>query len=106
MELIQAHGMELLIIAIFVGITILYIAWQIQKKGLKKTVVDFIVEAEELYNQGENEEKITYVIDNIIALIPMPLRLFITTSCVKKFIQKIFDEVKKAVDYMPEGKEK
>ena len=43
-----------------------------------------------------------YVIDCIIGLLPMPLRIFITRNTVRKFIQKIFDIVKGALDYIPE----
>jgi hypothetical protein len=40
-----------------------------------------------------------YVIDKVIAVIPMPFSLFITRNTIKKFAQKIFDEVKAALDY-------
>ena len=80
---------------------IIYIAWQIKKKGLKGFAVDFIVKAEDMYNKGDNEEKLNYVIDKIIALIPAPLNIFITRETVKSFVQSVFDGVKKALDYVP-----
>lgn len=99
MEFIQTHWMELLILALaFVG-AILYVAWQIKKNGLRGTVVNFIVEAEKNYMQGANENKLNYVIDKVIALIPAPFSLFITREIVKDFIQKVFDDVKEALDY-------
>ena len=99
MEFIQTHWLELLILALFLIGVIIYVAWLIKKKGLRKTVVDLIVKAEDMYNDGANEEKINYVIDKVIALIPMPLQFFVTRTTVRKFIQSIFDEVKRALDY-------
>lgn len=99
MEFIQTHWLELIIIALFFIIAIIYIAWQIKKNGLRGAVVNLIVKAEDMYNKGDNEEKINYVIDKVIALIPMPLQLLITRTTIRNFIQKIFDETKKALDY-------
>ena len=99
LEFIQTHWLELTIVALFFIGAIVYIAWLFKKKGLRGVVVDLIVIAEKEFKQGENEEKLNYVIDKLIALIPTPFNLFITRETVKKFIQKIFDEVKEALDY-------
>ena len=53
----------------------------------------------ELTDKWSNEGKLNYVIDEVIALLPMPFRLLITRETIKKFIQKVFDETKKALDY-------
>lgn len=79
----------------------MYLVWQIKKKGLRQTVINLIVRAENMYKKGDNEKKINYVIDKIIVLIPAPLSFFITREAVREFIQTIFDEVKKALDYVP-----
>lgn len=92
---------EIAIVAIAILAFILYLVWQIKKKGLRATAVDLIVKAEDMFKQGDNENKLNYVIDKIIAIIPMPLSLFITREAVREFIQTIFDEVKKALDYVP-----
>lgn len=92
---------EISIVIIAILVFILYLVWQIKKKGLRETVVDLIVKAEDMFKQGENENKLNYVIDKIIAIIPMPLSLFITRDSVKSFIQSVFDETKKALDYVP-----
>jgi uncharacterized membrane protein YjgN (DUF898 family) len=84
----------ILIICIAFGI---YIAWKIKKEGLKQFVVDAIVYAEE--NITYNEDKFNYVVERVIALIPAPFNLFITTSMVEKLVQDVFDLVKKALDY-------
>lgn len=88
-------------VIIFLAV-LLYIVWQIKKKGLKKTVVNLIVIAEELFEDGEGQEKMNYVIDSVIGLLPFPLRLVITRNTLRKFIQKIFDIIKQALDYIPE----
>lgn len=92
---------EIAIVVIAILAFILYLVWQIKKKGLRATAVDLIVKAEDMFKQGDNENKINYVIDKIIVLIPAPLSFFITREAVREFIQTIFDEVKKALDYVP-----
>lgn len=99
MDFIQIHWLELTIIALFFIIIVIYIVWQIKKNGLRGAVVNLIVKAEDIYNKGDNEEKINYVIDKVIVLLPMPFQLLITRETIRKFIQKIFDETKKALDY-------
>ncbi|MNT68994.1 hypothetical protein D3C72_2072690 [compost metagenome] len=54
--------------------------------------------AEEVFFKGQNETKINFVIDKVIAVLPLPLQLFITREMVRKFIQTVFDELKKAFD--------
>lgn len=102
MEYISAHWLELAVLVILILAFTIYVAWEISKKGLRQSVIDLIVYAESM--TVENEEKMNYVIDKVIALIPMPLNLLLTRSTVQKFIQKIFDEIKKALDYGREEK--
>lgn len=92
---------EIAIVVIAILAFILYLFWQIKKNGLRQTAISLIVKAENIYKKGENEKKINYVIDKIIVLIPAPLSFFITRETVREFIQTIFDEVKKALDYVP-----
>lgn len=99
MDIKQIIG--IVIAVLLVAAFILYIAWQIKKKGLRQFAVDFIVKAEDMFNQGDNENKLNYVIDKVIALIPAPLNFFITREAVKTFVQSVFDSVKKALDYTP-----
>lgn len=87
-------------VALVIGF-IIYVAWQIKKNGLRTFAISCIVRAEDMYKQGDNEKKLNYVIDKIIALIPAPLNLFITRETVKAFVQNVFDGVKKALDYVP-----
>lgn len=93
---------EIVIVVIAILAFILYLVWQIKKKGLRATAVDLIVKAEKMFRQGDNENKLNYVIDKIISItIPKPLSLFITRDSVKSFVQSVFDETKKALDYVP-----
>lgn len=92
---------EIAIVVIAILAFIMYLVWQIKKKGLRQTAINLIVRAENMYKKGENEKKLNYVIDKIIVLIPAPLSFFITREAVREFIQTIFDEVKKALDYVP-----
>lgn len=93
---------EIAIVVIAILAFILYLVWQIKKKGLRATAVDLMVKAEEMFRQGDNENKLNYVIDKIISItIPKPLSLFITRDSVKSFVQSVFDETKKALDYVP-----
>ena len=93
---ISVVAIALMVIAFFI-----YIAWQIKKNGLKEFATQMIVKAEDMYKKGQNDEKFNYVVEKVIAMIPMPLQLFITEDMVKNFIQKVFDSVKIALDYTP-----
>lgn len=92
---------EIAVIAIIVLLFIFWLVWQIKKKGLKQFVTQMIVKAEDTYDKGQNSEKLNFVIDKVIAMLPKPLQFFITREAVKKFVQSIFDTVKKALDYTP-----
>lgn len=93
-----------IVVLVFVIILIaLLVAWQIKKSGLKQFVVNMIVKAEDMYKQGDNEAKMDYVIDRVIAVLPAILQLFITRNTVKAFIQTIFDMTKQALDYTPKN---
>lgn len=99
MEFIQNNWLGLIIIALFFIYVTGRVIWSIKKKGLKGTVIEMIVDAEARFKQGQNSEKLNYVIDIIMGLVPKALRLFITRDTIKKFIQKIFDDIKIALDY-------
>ena len=94
------------IVAIIVIIFIIKLAWQIKKKGLKGFAIDMILKAEDLYEKGQNSEKMQFVIDEIKAILEETrtgriLSIFITEENIEKFIQNIFDNLKKALDYTP-----
>lgn len=95
----------IIIVSILVIAFVIWLAWQIKKKGLKEFATEMIIKAEDMYQKGQNSEKLNYVIDKVIAMLPTPLQFFITRDAVKKFVQNIFDTVKKALDYVPKKEE-
>lgn len=104
LEFIKVNSTQIIAIALLLFITFLYLAWKIKEKGLKSIIVEFIIKAENNFNQGENKQKMNYVIDKIIALVPLPFSLFITRDIMRNIIQKVFDEIKQALDYKPVDK--
>ena len=99
LEFIKLNFTQVTIVVLLFLVLIIYFIWEIKKKGLKVSIIEFIVKAEENFKKGENEEKMDYVIDKVIALVPLPFSLFITRNMIKNIIQKVFDEIKKALDY-------
>ena len=93
--------LSIIIVVILVIAFIIWLVWQIKKKGLKEFATEMIVKAEDMYKQGQNEEKLNFVIDKVIAILPTVLQFFITRESVKNFVQNVFDTVKKALDYVP-----
>lgn len=91
---------QILLLIIAVLALIIIVAWKIYKNGLRKVIIDLIVEVEETLS--DNEEKFNTVVNAVIAKLPIPFNFIITTNAVKKFVQKTFDEIKKALDYIPE----
>ena len=100
---IKTNPIQTAIIVLLFIVFILYLVWKLKKKGLRPFIIDFIVKAEEMFKQGQNEEKMNYVIDKIIALVPLPFSLVITRNMVKNIIQSVFDEIKKALDCQAVG---
>lgn len=90
---------SIVIIAIVVIALALYLTYQIKKKGLRKVAIEFIVMAEKKFEQGKNSEKFNYVFEAVYNLLPAMIKIFITKAVIVKFIQKVFDEVKIALDY-------
>ena len=87
---------QIILMCIVGLIFILFIAWQIVKKGLRQSIIDMIVLAEETIEN--NEEKFDTVVNGVIVKLPVPFNMIITTNTVKKLVQKIFDEIKIALD--------
>lgn len=88
---------NIIAIAVISLIAAIFIAWKIYKNGLRKTAIDLIVEVEERLEN--NEEKFNTVVNGIIVRLPFPFNVLITSKAVEKFVQAVFDEIKKALDY-------
>lgn len=91
---------RIIIIAIIVFCVAVLLIWEICKKGLRKTAIELIVQAEK--TMQDNEDKFKLAVNGMITKLPFPLNIFITESMVAGFIQKTFDEVKIALDYREE----
>ena len=97
---------QIVVVAIAIICFIGWVAWQIKKRGLKEFAIDMIIKAEDMYKQGHGDEKMKYVIEKIKAALKETtigkiLSIFITEENIQKFIQSIFDNLKKALDYTP-----
>lgn len=95
----------IVIVALVIIAFIVWVVWQIKKKGLKEFATEMIVKAEDMFKKGENTQKLNYVIDKVIDMLPKPLQFFITREAVQNFVQGVFDTVKKALDYVPKKEE-
>ena len=94
---------QTLISIIVIGlVTVSGLAYSIKKKTLRGLAIDYIVKAEEIFNKGENEEKLNFVIQNIRAKLPALIKPFVTVTVIKDFVNTVFDEIKKALDYQEE----
>ena len=79
-----------------------YLFYLIKKNGLRATAIELIVYAEKVLGSGKGKEKMDMVIDKFTAILPLPIRLFVTKEAIKVFVQHVFDEVKEALDYREE----
>lgn len=97
---------EISIVAALAVVFILWLVWQIKKKGLREFAIDMILKAEGMFEQGQNNEKMKYVVKSVKTFlgttkIGLVLSMFVTDANMEKFIQSIFDSIKKALDYTP-----
>lgn len=98
--------LSIVIAVVAIVVFVIYLIWQIKKKGLREFAIDMILKAEDLFEKGQNNEKMRYVINEIKlhlkeTRIGKILALFITEDNIEEFIQNIFDGLKKALDYVP-----
>lgn len=80
----------------FAIVAVSLIVYNIRKLGLRQFAINLISQAENM--AIKNSEKMDYCIDQFIKVIPSPINLFITREMIRMFIQKIFDEIKIALD--------
>ena len=84
------------ILIAFAIVAVSLIVYNIKKLGLRQFAINLISQAENM--AVKNSEKMDYCIDQFIKVIPAPINLFITREIIRAFIQKIFDEIKIALD--------
>ncbi len=96
--------LQIAIIIIACLIPVAYLIYKIKTKGLRPVAVELIVAAEKEFQSGQGSQKMEYVYNALIALVPQPFKMFITKTAMINFIQNIFDEIKVALDYKEEVK--
>ena len=101
--------MEILVNIILVLLALLVLAFlalklyeAVKLKGLRKTVIDLIVIAENSFEYGLNNEKFNAVLRGVYNKFPEFIRSFISIDNVTCFIQIVFNEIKIALDNMPQ----
>ena len=100
--------METLSIIVIVIIMILFLGFigfklysNIKLKGLRQTAIDLIIEAENAYEKGKNDEKFKAVFKGLTNALPAYARVFLTEEAINFFIQSVFDSIKGALDNQP-----
>ena len=102
--------METLSIIVIVIIMILFLGFigfklysNIKLKGLRQTAIDLIIEAENAYEKGKNDEKFKAVFKGLTNALPAYARVFLTEETINFFIQSVFDSIKGALDNNSQG---
>lgn len=89
------------IMALFLGFVGFKLYSNIKLKGLRQTAIDLIVEAENAYEKGKNDEKFKAVFKGLTNVLPAYARVFLTEEAINFFIQSVFDSIKGALDNQP-----
>jgi len=96
--------LSIVILVLVVLAFIAYILYQVKKKGLRQTAIDYICFAEKSFENHKNDEKFNYVLTKFYDSLPNFLKFFVRESMIKYFIQCVFDEIKNALDTRAVGK--
>lgn len=99
LEWLAANWLPLLIVIIAIVGVVIFI---LKKKGLKQTAIDAIVWAERMYATEEGKEKMQKAIDYMQEVVPF--LKFIPDSLIHSFIQTTFDQIKEALEQVPNDK--
>lgn len=96
MDKLTIIAISVLILTILAFIS--YIVFQVKKKGIRQTAIDYICYAEKTFENHKNDEKFNYVLTRLYEGLPSIVKVFITIDMIKDFIQKVFNEIKIALD--------
>ena len=103
MEWLQANWLPLLILVLVVIGFIIYLIYLSKKKGLRQVALEAILVAEEKWNTTTGKERLQIAVDYVYDYIPSYVKIFLSKELLNKiladFIQKVFDEVKKVLDF-------
>lgn len=90
------------IMVLFLGFVGFKLYSNIKLKGLRQTAIDLIVEAENAYDKGKNNEKFQTVVKGLISALPAYARIFLNEETINFFVQSVFDSIKIALDNKPQ----
>lgn len=103
MEWLQANWLPLLILVLVVIGFIIYLIYLSKKKGLRQVALEAILIAEEKWNTTTGKERLQIAVDYVYDYIPSYVKIFLSKELLNKiladFIQKVFNEVKKVLDF-------
>lgn len=103
MEWLQANWLPLLILVLVVIGFIIYLIYLSKKKGLRQVALEAILIAEEKWNTTTGKERLQIAVNYVYDYIPSYVKIFLSKELLNKiladFIQKVFDEVKKVLDF-------
>jgi len=90
---------SIVIITVITIIIIMFLYLSIKNKGLRQVAIQLIVEAEKVFEYEKSSQKFNYVFEQFYSRLPTLLKIIVTKDNVEVFIQKVFDEIKIALDY-------
>lgn len=90
----------MIVLAIVVLFSVLNFYLVAKKQGIREAAIKLIVEAEELFEYGKNSEKFNFVFQRIYDSLPSFAKYIINKDTMITFVQRIFDEIKIALDYV------
>lgn len=103
MKWLAANWLPLLIVILLILAFIVMVIYLCKKKGLRKVALEAILEAENFYNSTTGQERLDMAILYVYSRLPIYLTVIIPEPVMKKvlknFIQKVFNDIKDALDY-------
>ena len=95
--------MNWLALIILVVAFVLWLVYLYNHDKLQKVALQAILEAEKAFRSGKGKEKMEYAVCYVYELLPSYTRFILPKdflyTLLEHFIQKLFDEVKKLLDY-------
>lgn len=98
----QAPWPVLLILAVGLLAVTVTVAFQYVKMkrldGIREDVYQLFLRAEHIYKSGEGQQKLKWVVNQAMELLPQWLRVFVTVDMLMKIIDRWFAGVKDLLD--------
>ena len=100
MEWIQTNWLALVILVVSFILWLIYLH---KNKNLRKAALYAILEAERLLKSSKGQEKMKFAVEYVYSILPAYTKFLLSEeflhNFLENFIQKVFDEVKKLLDY-------